>query len=157
MSASAAALSFPFAAFFPLRVAYHVVQTFAAQGRQGPRAGGPGVSRCGEAAMPMLGHYVALDRKNFLGITTDEGVYELYDGTETLYLGSSGDDPYGLRGRLEAHLNGDLEPGPDEAAFFRFEINSRSEAHLADLLAEFEHEHECLPKYNASHAAGKPA
>ncbi len=98
--------------------------------------------------MPMLGHHVSFVRQNVLGITTEEGVYELSSENETLFFGWTGDDPYGLRGRLESHLRGDAQPGPDLATLFRFEVNARPEAHILDLLAEFEHEHGFLPKFN---------
>ncbi len=102
--------------------------------------------------MPILGHYMAFNRANLLGVTTEEGVYELYGDGETLYFGWSEDDLLGIRGRLECHLSGELEPGGEEATHFRFEINTRPEAHIEDLLTEFEHEHGVLPKYNASSA-----
>lgn len=100
--------------------------------------------------MPISGHYSPLNRSNILYITTDEGIYELYENSETIYFGCSEQDVRGVRGRLEKHLTGEVFPGPPGMrTMFRFESTSRPQAKLTELLDEYEHEHGCLPRYNA--------
>lgn len=105
--------------------------------------------------MPILGHYITLNRSNILYITTEEGVYEIFEDEVAIFLGSSEDDPRGIRGRLEKHLSGELLPGSGMHTMFRFETSSRPESKLTELLDEFEHEHGYVPKYNQplQHAA----
>jgi hypothetical protein len=98
--------------------------------------------------MPILGHYVPFNRQNVLGITTEEGVYELYQGHETIFLGSSDDDTMGIRGMLERHLHGEFGECSASADDFRFEVNSRPERRLEELLEEYEKEHGVLPRCN---------
>jgi hypothetical protein len=103
----------------------------------------------GGLAMPLFGHLMALNRQSVLGLTTEEGVYELCDGA-TIFYGAAVDDPHGIRGALESHMHGDRGDCTTLATHFRFEVNARAERRLEELLEEYVHEHGELPRCNAS-------
>ncbi|MBI5705979.1 MAG: hypothetical protein HZC36_03195 [Armatimonadetes bacterium] len=106
--------------------------------------------------MPIHGHHISFNRGNILNLTTEEGVYELFSD-EAIYFGQSEDDPRGIRGRLERHLSGELSPGPEIVRDFRFEVNSRPDHRVAELIEEYVHEHGEYPRFNPPAEAEKVA
>lgn len=101
--------------------------------------------------MPIWGHHIPFNRQNVLGITTEEGVFELFKD-EIIYFGAAVDDPHGLRGLLESHIHGELGDCTAQATQFKFEVNARPERRLEELLDEFFHEHGFLPRCNLESA-----
>jgi hypothetical protein len=71
------------------------------------------------------------------------GVFELWDGEELVFVGSSRDST--LRSRLVQEI---LESSCD-ATHFSWEITYAPAARERELLAEFEREHHRAPRFNA--------
>lgn len=66
----------------------------------------------------------------------ETGIYALYFGGAVLYVGSAlgrgAGNPQSLRGRLLAHLHGELKP--DVATHYRWEIHAAPDLRLAEVL-----------------------
>ncbi|HET7672703.1 MAG TPA: hypothetical protein VFK84_20000 [Burkholderiales bacterium] len=66
----------------------------------------------------------------------ETGVYALYFGADILYVGSARgrgvNNPESLRGRLLAHLFGELKP--DVATHYRWQIHAAPDVRLAEIL-----------------------
>lgn len=66
----------------------------------------------------------------------ETGVYVLYFGADILYVGSAPGrgpgSPHSLRGRLLAHVHGELKPAV--ATHYRWEIHAAPDERLAEVL-----------------------
>jgi hypothetical protein len=72
------------------------------------------------------------------------GVFELWDGDELLYVGSTR-----RRETLRTELERELAAHAAEATHFSWEITFRPDARSRELLAEFEREHHRWPRLNS--------
>jgi hypothetical protein len=72
------------------------------------------------------------------------GVFELWDGDELLYVGSTR-----RKETLRTEIERELWAHAAEATHFSWEITFDPEARTRELLDEFEHEHHRRPRLNA--------
>ena len=97
--------------------------------------------------MPIPGLYFRFTDDEITGNAPDAaGVYALEDVGDVIYYGSSTDS---VRGRLQAHKNGDEGACTQNAGWFRTELNSSPRARERQLLQEYQREHGRLPKCNS--------
>jgi hypothetical protein len=68
---------------------------------------------------------------------TLDGVYGLYDGPETIYIGK-GEGIEGIRGRLKAHKAGHEGECTKEAMYFNYEIHHNPSQREAELIHEYQ-------------------
>jgi hypothetical protein len=72
------------------------------------------------------------------------GVFELWDGDELLYVGSTR-----RKETLRTELERELSAHAAEATHFSWEITFNPDARGRELLAEFVHEHHRPPRFNS--------
>jgi len=78
---------------------------------------------------------------------TDKGVYVLYDGNTTIYIGR-GDGENGIRARLQAHKRGDEGSCTKNASQYRREICRYPMTRERELLQEYKNTYSKLPRCN---------
>ena len=79
--------------------------------------------------------------------TTLDGVYGLYDGSETIYYGK-GTGAEGIKGRLKAHKAGYEGSCTRNATYFNYETHSNPSARERELLQEHQRIWGKLPRCN---------
>ena len=94
--------------------------------------------------MGIVADWRSLTSVQLASVPKEEGVYELADSSRsTIYIGQSND----LNRRLQALLNtNDLFWR--HAAYFRYELTSRSDQRKRELLEEFSHKNGRYPSCN---------
>jgi len=78
----------------------------------------------------------------------EHGVYQLYDGNTTTYIGRAAGEGVTIRSRLQSHRRGDEGPCTKAATHYRREVTSRSIARERELLDEYKGTHGKLPRCN---------
>ncbi len=78
---------------------------------------------------------------------TGDGIYALYDGEETIYIGK-GEGENGIRARLQAHKRGDEGTCTQQATTYRREVLDNPSARETELLQEYKRIHGKLPRCN---------
>lgn len=73
--------------------------------------------------MAISGDKYSFTQENVDRSSTQNGIYALYDGNETIYIGR-GDGENGIRARLQAHKRGDEGSCTKYATHYRREITS---------------------------------
>ncbi len=98
--------------------------------------------------MPITGDKYAFTESNVNDAPAEHGVYALYDGDVTIYIGRASGDGVTIRSRLQSHYRGDEGPCTEAATNYRREVTSRPIARESDLLDEFEENYGELPRCN---------
>ena len=81
---------------------------------------------------------------NLASVPKSEGVYQLFDsGKNLIYIGRSDD----LNRRLNEHLN-TTDPCIKSAAYFTYEVTSRSAQRETEMLEEYKRIHGRYPRCN---------
>ncbi len=94
--------------------------------------------------MPITATWSSLNTGNVQLVPAQEGIYELANGSYSIiYIGRSDD----LSRRLRDHMN-TSDPCLKAAAFFRFEVTSRSEERERELLDEYYRQYGQFPRCN---------
>lgn len=81
------------------------------------------------------------------GAPAAPGVYVLWEGDETIYVGATRGDAT-IRSRLQEHYARRMRPY--DATHFTWEIVERPAQREAEVLAEFRIANSCLPRCNES-------
>ncbi|MDH5695236.1 MAG: GIY-YIG nuclease family protein [Dehalococcoidia bacterium] len=76
-----------------------------------------------------------------------DGVYALYDGSETIYIGK-GEGAEGIRGRLKRHKAGYEGNCTKQATYFNYETNFNPLKRESELLQEYKRLWGKLPRCN---------
>lgn len=97
--------------------------------------------------MPITGEKYPFTDKNINNSPQDTGVYALYDGDPTIYIGrASGDNT--IRARLQAHKRGDEGKCTQGATDYRREVTSSPVGREQELLEEYKRVYGKLPRCN---------
>jgi len=97
--------------------------------------------------MPISGDSYTFNDENISNSPTDEGVYALYNGTVTIYIGK-GEGENGIRARLQAHKRGDEGVCTLQATAYRRELCEDPTLREAELLQEYKQTYGHLPPCN---------
>ncbi len=97
--------------------------------------------------MAITGDRYPFTQKNVNNSPTDDGVYALYDGNVTIYIGK-GDGINGIRARLQAHFGGDEGKCTKGASHYRREVCSNPVTRERELLQEYKSANGVLPRCN---------
>ena len=76
------------------------------------------------------------------------GVYALYDGNGTIYIGRASGQNVTIRSRLQDHKSGREGPCTQGATHYRREQTSQPVAREKKLLEEYQNQHGQLPRCN---------
>ena len=98
--------------------------------------------------MPITGVKYAFTESNVNLAPAEHGVYELYDGNVTAYIGRASGDEVTIRSRLMSHYRGDEGLCMAAATHYRREATSRPIARESELLDEYEEIYGELPRCN---------
>ena len=97
--------------------------------------------------MALSGDRYPFTQKNVDNSPTDDGVYALYDGNVTIYIGK-GDGVNGIRARLQAHKRGDEGSCTHDASDYRRETCTNPITRERELLLEYQQANDRLPRCN---------
>ncbi|GAI53806.1 unnamed protein product [marine sediment metagenome] len=97
--------------------------------------------------MAISGDKYTFTQENVDRSPTDGGVYALYDGNETIYIGK-GDGVNGIRARLQAHKRGDEGSCTQGASHYRREVCSNPQSRERAELQEYQQANGRLPRCN---------
>lgn len=97
--------------------------------------------------MAISGDKYPFTQENVDKSPTSAGVYALYDGDVTIYIGK-GDGTNGIRARLQAHKRGDEGSCTKGASHYRREVCSDPTSRERELLLEYRRAHGELPRCN---------
>ena len=97
--------------------------------------------------MPIAGNDYPFTQNNVDKSPADDGVYALYDGTITIYIGK-GDGVNGIRARLQAHKRGDEGSCTQGASHYRRVVCSNPITREQELLQEYKNANGVLPRCN---------
>ena len=95
--------------------------------------------------MPISGDSYPFTQGNVDKAPAVPGVYALYDGLETIYIGSA---QVSIRSRLQAHKRGDEGRCTQTATRYKREPNNSPLARERQLLTEFVQQYGRLPRCN---------
>jgi excinuclease UvrABC nuclease subunit len=95
--------------------------------------------------MPLTGNRYAFTKENVDNSPDQPGVYELLDGSQTIYYGSA---MRSIRTRLQRHYNGDEGRCTQNATDYRREVCSNPREREAELLREYLRLYKRLPRCN---------
>ena len=98
--------------------------------------------------MPITGKLYDFTASNVNQAPAEHGVYALYDGDETTYIGRASGEGVTIRSRLQAHYRGDEGPCTKGASIYRREVTSRPIAREKELLHEYYNTYDRLPRCN---------
>lgn len=97
--------------------------------------------------MPISGEKYPFSQENVDKSPTGAGVYALYDGETTIYMGR-GDGENGIRARLQAHKRGDEGKCTQGASHYRREVCNNPVTRERELLQEYMDANGVLPRCN---------
>jgi excinuclease UvrABC nuclease subunit len=98
--------------------------------------------------MPISGDRYKFSSENVDIAPNDEGVYELYDGDELIYVGRAAGLYVTIRTRLQSHLRGDEGRCTQRATAYRREVTNTPTAREKELLLEYRRLNGRLPRCN---------
>lgn len=98
--------------------------------------------------MSITGKLYDFTESNVNQAPVNHGVYQLYDGPTTIYIGRAAGDGVTIRSRLQSHRRGDEGPCTKAAAHYKREVTSRPIARESELIDEYEEAHGKLPRCN---------
>ncbi len=98
--------------------------------------------------MPITGDKYPFTEENVNNSPAEHGVYALYDGDVTIYIGRASGEGVTIRSRLQSHHRGDEGPCTEAATHYRREVTSRPIARESELLDEYEENYGRLPRCN---------
>ena len=98
--------------------------------------------------MPISSQLYDFTKSNVNEAPAEHGVYQLYDGSATIYIGRAAGESVTIRSRLQSHYRGDEGPCTKAATHYRREVTSRSIARERELLDEYQGTHGKLPRCN---------
>lgn len=76
------------------------------------------------------------------------GVYALYNGYETVYIGRASGINVTIRSRMSDHKSGREGPGTQASSHYRREVTEAAISREKELLQEYVREHGRLPRFN---------
>ena len=91
--------------------------------------------------MPITGDKYTFNTDNVSRAPQSHGMYQLYDGNITIYIGRAAGTSVTIRSRLQDHLSGREGPCTQGASSYRREENSRPVAREKELLEEYYDQH----------------
>lgn len=98
--------------------------------------------------MPITGDKYPFTDKNVNVAPLAHGVYTLYEGDVTIYIGRAAGEGVTIRSRLQDHKSGRDGPCTKGATYYRREETSRPVAREKELLEEFLNRYGRLPRCN---------
>ena len=98
--------------------------------------------------MPISGKLYAFTQDNVNKAPAEHGVYQLYEGDVTTYIGRAAGDGVTIRSRLQSHFRGDEGPCTEAAENYRREVTPRPVARERELIDEYERKYGRLPRCN---------
>ena len=98
--------------------------------------------------MPITGDKYPFTEENVNKAPAEHGVYQLYDGDVTIYIGRASGEGVTIRSRLQSHYRGDEGPCTEAATHYRREVISRPIARESELLDKYEEKYGELPRCN---------
>ncbi len=87
-------------------------------------------------------------QKNVNAAPADSGVYKLYDGNETIYIGRASGSGVTIRSRLQSHYRGDEGACTQGATHYRREVTDYPITREEELQKEHMAIHGRLPRCN---------
>lgn len=97
--------------------------------------------------MALSGDKYSFTQENVDRSPTGSGVYALYDGSTTIYIGK-GDGENGIRARLQSHKRGDEGSCTHNASDYRRETCTNPITRERELLLEYQQANGRLPRCN---------
>ena len=97
--------------------------------------------------MAISGDRYTFNQNNVDNSPTGKGVYALYDGNETIYIGK-GTGENGIRARLQAHKRGDEGTCTKNASQYRREVCSNPATREKQELEAYKKANDELPRCN---------
>ena len=95
--------------------------------------------------MAIVGDTYSFTQNNVDKSPDSSGVYELLDGSETIYFGRASAS---IRSRLKRHRAGDEGPCTQRATHYRREVTGSPNYRETQLLITYENAHGRLPRCN---------
>lgn len=102
--------------------------------------------------MPIASPRYAFTETMLAGAPNDPGVYALWQGGELIYYGHARGGAATIQSCLREHLGG-ANACTKGATHYGWEISSNPPLREAELLREFEHAHQRLPRCNSARPA----
>lgn len=98
--------------------------------------------------MSITGNKYAFSQEN-VNIAPDEhGVYALYDGDVTIYIGRASGKDVTIRSRLKSHKSGNEGPCTKGATHYKREVTSYPVSRESELIEEYDEQYGRLPRCN---------
>ena len=97
--------------------------------------------------MAFIGNKYPFTHDNVDKSPTGSGVYALYDGSVTIYIGK-GDGVNGIKARLQAHERGDEGSCTEGASYYRREVCTNPQSRERAELKAYQEANGRLPRCN---------
>jgi hypothetical protein len=101
-----------------------------------------------ELHMPISGDKYEFTSNNVNSSPAQHGVYQLYDGDVTIYIGRASGTGVTIRSRLQNHYSGNEGPCTQGATHYRGEVTEYAIAREKELLDEYYRINRRLPRCN---------
>lgn len=98
--------------------------------------------------MPITGDLYNFTDDNISKAPESAGVYALYDGTQTIYIGRAKGETTTIRSRLRDHYSGREGKCTQSADGYKREVCTDPVTREADLLLEYQRAYGTLPRCN---------
>ena len=103
------------------------------------------VATTGAAIMPIAGSTYTFSQKNISRVSSNPGVYALFDGVEIIYYGSA---TKSIQDRLQDHFDGSAGPCTKGATSYKRQEHNNPVAREKALLTEYQNSNGRLPRCN---------
>lgn len=98
--------------------------------------------------MPISGKLYSFTEDNVNQVPAERGVYQLFQGNVSTYIGRAAGDGVTIRSRLKSHFNGNEGPCTQSADSYKREVTSRPKERERELISEYENGYGKLPLCN---------